>query len=429
MVNDADDADAPTRREYVKYGGAIIGGGLLAGCSSDGEDSTATPEAAGADTATATPTPEAAGTESAAPTETETATPDGPYTVSMAPVGEVELASVPTDVMVYSLLYADMAVAYGHGDAVNSLGFDAEAGGNTLDAYYERLDGVAFDREGLAQLNTGSGSLTVDTELFYELDSDLHLVDPALVASFDGWNQPDIEEIAETIAPWFGNAFSRNHGQPPEAYRDDYEYYTLWEIAERVAAVFRERERYERLAAVHADLRERIHSDLPPESERPRVGAVIFVDGTFYPSTINTPGFANAHVRPLGATDAFADGDVTYESTYDYEELLEVDPDVLLHQFGIASYYDVGQVRETLADHPVGSRLTAVEDDAVYPSANPVQGPLMNLFQLEMTAKQLYPGRFGEWPGYSAGDPYPEIPEGERLFDRERVADIVAGDF
>jgi len=65
--------------------------------------------------------------------------------------------------MVYSLLYADMAVAFGHGDAVNSLGFDADAGGNTLDAYYAELGGVAFDREGVRQLNTGSGGgISVD---------------------------------------------------------------------------------------------------------------------------------------------------------------------------------------------------------------------------------------------------------------------------
>jgi hypothetical protein len=52
----------------------------------------------------------------------------------------------------------------------------------------------------------------------------------------------------------------------------------------------------------------------------------------------------------------------------------------------------------------------------------------MNLFQLEMTAKQLYPERFGEWPDYEHGDPYPEIPAEERLFDRQRVADIVTGE-
>lgn len=53
----------------------------------------------------------------------------------------------------------------------------------------------------------------------------------------------------------------------------------------------------------------------------------------------------------------------------------------------------------------------------------------MNLFQLEMTAKQLFPERFGAWPGYGDGESYPEIPEAERLFDRERVTDIVAGEF
>ena len=51
----------------------------------------------------------------------------------------------------------------------------------------------------------------------------------------------------------------------------------------------------------------------------------------------------------------------------------------------------------------------------------------MNLFQLEMTAKQLYPDQFGEWPDYSSGDPYPEIPKGEQLFDRTTVANIVTG--
>ncbi|WP_171814693.1 hypothetical protein [Halopiger xanaduensis] len=34
---------------------------------------------------------------------------------------------------------------------------------------------------------------------------------------------------------------------------------------------------------------------------------------------------------------------------------------------------------------------------------------------------------FGEWPTYEGG-PYPEIPEGEQLFDRQRVADIINGD-
>jgi ABC-type Fe3+-hydroxamate transport system substrate-binding protein len=409
-----DDSDL-TRRQYLTYGSAIGASGLLAGCT--GGDDTATP------TDTDTETEEPTGTSE----PTATSTPSG-YTASMAPVGEIEFDSVPTDVMVYSLVYADMAVAYGHGDAVNSLGFSAEAGGNTLDAYYERLPGVSFDREGIEQLNTGSGGVTIDKELVYQLDSDLHLVDPCLVASFDGWDESDVEEIGDTVAPWFGNTLSRRNSQPPESCAGEYEYYTLWEIAERTADVFRAGSTYEKLASVHADMLATVEADLPPESDRPTVASVIFMDGTFYPSKINTAGFSNAHVRPLGADDALAGDDVSYQSAYDYEQLLEIDPDVILHRYGIDSYYDVGSIRETIADDPVGGELTAIENDRLYAGGHPVQGPLMNLFQLEMTAKQLYPEAFGEWPGYEHGEPYPEIPAEEQLFDRQRVAEIVGGE-
>lgn len=388
--------NSSTRREALKYSGMIAAGGMLAGCTVSESD-------------------ESDGNR-------------GSYSVSMAPIGEVNFEEVPTDVMVYSLLYADMAVAYGHGDAVNSLGFDAASGGNTLSAYYDRLDGVSFEQDDLTQLNTGSGSITVDKELFYKLDSDLHLVDPCLVRSFDGWDQSDIEDITENVAPWFGNIYSRAHSEPPEDCQDEYQYYTLWEIAESVAEVFQATERFEALAAIRAEMVEQIKSNRPPERERPTVGAVIFMDGTFYPSRVDAPGFSNAHVRPLGVTDAFAAGDVTYETSYDYETMLDIDPDVILHQYGIASYYDVDSITATLADDPVGQELSAVTNDRVYPSGHPVQGPLMNLFQLEMTAKQLYPEQFGEWPGYSHGEPYPTIPKDEQLFDRDRVADIVAGE-
>jgi len=35
--NDIDTTGAPTRRDYVKYGGTVIGGGLLAGCAGQGD--------------------------------------------------------------------------------------------------------------------------------------------------------------------------------------------------------------------------------------------------------------------------------------------------------------------------------------------------------------------------------------------------------
>ena len=417
---------APTRRDYVTYVGAVLASGSLAGCTgSDGESGDRANSSNDTGTETTTAGTERTTNETAGGTTAEGG--DGSYSVTMSPVGTVEFDGAPGNVLVYSLLYADMAVAYGHGEAVNSLGFDAEAGGDTLDAYYARLDGMSFDREGLAQLNTGSGDISVDRELVYELDSDLHLADPCLVLSFDGWERADVEEVRRNVAPWFGNTYSRAHSQPPAGCAENYRYYTLWEIAEKVASVFRERRRFEELRAVHRGLLERIQSNLPPKDERPTVGSVVLVDGTFYPSKSTTPGFGNAHVRPLRAPDAFAAEDVTYETTYDYETMLDIGPDVILHQFAIASYYDVTRIRKTLEGHPIGSELAAVTNDRVYPSGNPVQGPLMNLFQLEMTAKQLYPEQFGEWPRYGGGA-YPEIPESERLFDRERVGAIVEGD-
>lgn len=407
--------EIPTRRDVIRSGGALVGGGLLAGCLG-GDNSSTTPTATENEQATTA-------TDTATETNRQT---EQSYSVTMAPGGTIEFEEPPTNVMVYNLLYADMAVAYGYEEAVNSLGFSTEVGG-ALDAFYERLDGVSFDYDSLTQLNTGSGNLTVDVELFYELDSDLHLVDPALVASFDGWSVDDVTEITENIAPFFGNNYSRRNTEPPEAYRGDYEYYTLWEISEKVAQVFQAQQRYEALASIHDDLVTTIQSDLPSEADRPTVGSVLYMDETFYPAKINSPGFANAHLRPLGATDAFAEGDVSYESAYDFETMLEIDPDIILHRYGY-SYYDVAAIRDELADNAVGQQLSAVQNDHFYAGGNPLQGPVMNLFQIEMTAKQLYPEVFGEWATYTDG-PYPEIPDDEQLFDRQRVANIINGEF
>ncbi|GAB3416293.1 ABC transporter substrate-binding protein [Haloparvum alkalitolerans] len=403
-----------TRRGYLRRSAAAVAaGGLLAGCA--GEDAPADDADSTAD-GTATDAADATATDDA-----------DSWGASLAPVGEVTFESEPESVAVYDLLHADLAVAYGRADAVNSLGFDAAVDGATLSAYYERLDGVETDWGDLAQLNDGNSGVNVDAELLYELDSDLHLIDPALVTSFDGWEREDTAEIADNVGPWFGNYFSRTHGEPPAAWADAYEYHTVWETAERVAPVFRAEDRYEALAEVRADLLATIEEGLPPASERPTVAVTIFMDGTFYPTAANAPGYATAHVRPFGVEDAFAGEEITFETSYDYEAMLEFDPDVILHPYGLASYYSVPDVRTTLSEHAVGSELTAVAEDRVYPSGNPMQGPIVNLFQTEMTAKQLFPERFGAWPEYDGG-PYPEIPAEERLFDRDRVAEVVAGD-
>ncbi len=356
--------------------------------------------------------------------ESETGSGDGSYTVSTAPMGEMEFDAVPEDAFVTFTQYADMAVALGHGDAVSTL-FAPEMSGTTMNKFYERLPGVSFDWEGLENpLQNG-----VIKEQLYGAESDVHFLDPSYVLTTqDDWNASDIEEIADTVAPWIGSYHSGVHSEPAEAYADSYEYYTLRELFETVAAVFQERERYQALKGIYEETLSEIEANLPPEDERPTVARVTLGDGVFYSYRLNTPGFWQAETRPLGAHDALAD--VAWSGdwgTVSYETMLEADPDVVLHLWGITSSYAIADIRDRLESHAAGSELAAVRNDRVLASGMRYQGPIMNLFQLEMTAKQLYPDQFGAWPGYEAGQPYPGIPEGERLFDRERVANVVTG--
>ncbi|GAB3689063.1 ABC transporter substrate-binding protein [Salinarchaeum chitinilyticum] len=395
MATDEPTADGSTRREYVAGAGALLGTGLLAGCAGY--------------------TPSGDGDAG-----------DGSYTASVSPVGEVSFDQVPEDVFTVFTQYADMAVALGHGDAINAV-YVPEMSGTTMNHYYEHLDGVAFEWDGLVDpLSDGFGK-----EQLYSLDSDVHLTDPAWAASQNNWDRSDTVEIAGTVAPWFGNFYSGTRATPPGDWGSDYEYYTLWELFGHVADVFDERERYEALAEVHSNLVTSIQAELPPPEERPTaVRATLAADGSsFYTYHLNEPGYWLADTRPLGANDAFADADWDgLWGTVGYETMLEADPDVFLHLWGLTPNYSMAETRSKLEAHDAGSRLTAVENDRVYPAGMRYHGPIMNLFQIEMGAKQLYPERFGEWPAYEDGEHYPEIPAEERLFDRETVASIVRGE-
>ncbi|WP_207212714.1 ABC transporter substrate-binding protein [Halogeometricum borinquense] len=413
-----DNGPESTRRDYVKYGGTVLTGGLLAGCMGD-TDASSTPTTNASETTT----------ESTATGSTEAESDDSGYSATISPVGEVEFESVPENVFTILSHHTDMALALGYGDNINAM----HAPGyiqSLWSKFTHHLDGVSVDWDGLYS------SWPPTKEKLYELDSDVHLADPARVATAEGWDESDIEEIKENVAPWFGNTFSDAHQQPPAAWQDGYEYYTLWETFGRVAQVFQEEERYKALADVHNSLLTTIEANLPPESERPSAAMVLFSssDDSMWGYKTNAPGYYASHTRPLGATDALTEavGD-SYENvgddiTLDYETLLEADPDVLLVLGPMTEYHNIDDIRAKLEDHDVAKKITAVEEGQVYVQGTRRQGPLLNLFQLEMTAKQLYPDQFGEWPGYTNGEPYPEIPTDEQLFDRQRVADIVSGD-
>jgi iron complex transport system substrate-binding protein len=248
MAGDSSDHEAPTRRDYLKYGGAVVGGGLLAGCTGS-SDGSSTPEG--------TPT----GTGAANETKTETATGDTSYSVTMAPMGEVEFESVPEEWMAYFSTYGDMGVALGQLDGLRGLIFTE----NWPLAFFEHLPDVEVSFEDVAQLMGDGG---IDKESFYELDADVHLMDPNFISLLDdNWGEDDYEEIATNVGPVIGNSI-RRRGEDWH----DYSYYSLYEAFGRIADVFDERERYEALKAVHDGLISDVRSNLPDEEDRPTVG-------------------------------------------------------------------------------------------------------------------------------------------------------------
>jgi len=384
-----DDTRRPTRRDCLAGGSLLLGNTFLAGCVGSGNEPT---------------------------------TSDGSYTATLSPVGEVEFDSVPENIFTMYNQYADMLVALGHGDSVNSM-FVPEMAGPTMNHYYEHLTGVSFDWGDLPNPYNN-----LSKEFFYKLDSDIHLLDPSWVTTQKNWSTSDVEDIAKTVGPFFGNFYSGTHDTPPEPYNESYQYYTLWELFGRIADVVKERERYEQLRAVHQDLVSTIKTNLPPKDVRPTAVRVTFGDDRFWTYHLNRPGFWLADTRPVAAIDAF--GSEEWDGLWGsvgYETMVEADPDVIFHLWGMTPRYDMATIREKLKSNSVGKTLSAVENDRVYAHGMRYQGPLMNLFQIEMTAKHLYPDIFGEWPAYEDGDHYPEIPVNEQLFDRDRVASIVTG--
>lgn len=401
----------PTRRAFAKYGSTVALGGLLAGCVGGGDADPESPDGGAADSDSSD------GGESA---ESETDADDGSYTASISPMGEVAFESPPETVFTRLTHHAGMAFALGRGNDVTALHAPDYYDG-LWNQFVERLPGVSLDWSGRYS------SWQPDKEKLYGLDSDVHLADPAWITRQDAWDRADVDEIAENVSPWFGNSLSDRHQEPTGEWADGYQYYGLWEQFEIVAEAFRERERYEALAGVRDDLLSTIEGGLPPEEERPTAIMIAAADiESIYAYTLSNPGFLTSHTRPLGPRDAF-EGSVDSGTVVDFETMLEADPDVILYLGGMEPGTDMAGRRAAFEDDPVGSEVTAVQNDRIHPQGARYQGPVLNLFQLEMTAKQLYPETFGEWPRYEEG-PYPEIPDGERLFDRQRVADVINGE-
>jgi iron complex transport system substrate-binding protein len=407
MERDAHDGGESTRRDCLKYGGAIVGGGLLAGCvggSDDGSSATTDRETTTRGETTAAETGTEVETET---TESETtAADDDGYTVSMAPVGDVTFESVPETWVANNGSWADMGVALGR-DPPKALWLT----NRYHTQYYDEIPGVSVDKSDMVSLYQDG----VSKELFYELDADVHVVDPNFLQNrFDGWKESDVAAVQENIGPMFGNCIYAQH----YPWHEDYRYYSLFEGFEQLATVFQRTDRYEAFEAIHDDFQSNLAPHVPGPSDRPEI-AVLWGVGdepeTFYPYVIGE-GTGFKHFDDLGAHDALASTNIKdfhgSRAAIDLETVLEVDPEVLMlrgyEALSESKFHE--QVVSFLESHGTASALTAVRNGEVYRAGGLYQGPITNMVLTERTAGQLY--------GVE-----------EELFDRERVAAVVNGEF
>ncbi|MDZ5812316.1 ABC transporter substrate-binding protein [Halorubrum sp. AD140] len=383
-----------TRRDSLKYGGLVVGTGILSGCAgSDGDSTSGTTDEESNESAT----------------DDEGA--DDSYSVEMAPVGELSFDAPPERVTAYFPGYTDMCVALGVEDSLVAMAENSRFHSH----HFEELDGV--DAVDVPDIVDDDG---IDKEIFYELDSDLHLIDPEWLVNngFFGLDRDDVEEIRENVAPFFGNTVFRRTDS-----WHDYRYYTLYETFAKVAEVYQREERYEAFEAFHDEYVAEVESRLPPVDDRP-TALLTYGAGDepeeFSPYRLSDRGTNNKQWHDLGVEDALAgtgiDGLSTSDrGTIDYETMLDVDPDAILVRSDTIRTAD--EFEETvlayMRDHDVASELTAVQEGRVVRGGPIYQGPLVHLFTLEAGAQDLYPEEFGD----------------EQLFDRDRVAAIVSGEF
>jgi iron complex transport system substrate-binding protein len=390
-----DESAHPSRRSYLTAGSALIAATLTAGCAST-DDGPRTDE----------PADGAATTDDDAPT---TASGDDasndPYSVAIEPMGAVEFDSPPETWVANNGSWADMGIALGL-EPPKALWLTSRY----HTQYYDAVDGVDVDKSDMVSLYQDG----VSKELFYELNADVHVMDPNFLTNrFKGWAAEDVAEIRDRVAPVFGNCSYAQH----YPWHEDYRYYSLYECFEKLAHVFQRVDRYEAFEAIHDDFQANLAPAVPGSADRPEV-AVLWGVGDqpeqYYPYVIGA-GTGFKHLRDLGVRDALAETSIEdfhgSRAAIDLETLLEVDPEVLMLRGYEAK--TASEFRDTvvsfLESHDTASALTAVQNGDVYRAGGLYQGPITNMVLTERTAEQLY--------GVE-----------DELFDRERVADVVAGD-
>ncbi len=352
---------------------------------------------------------------------------DGTYEVTLSPVGTVRFSHPPQRIVTQDANYNDMLVACGSEKGLVATGY----ANNSYDAFYAQLPGTRISSlpPDVTFLNSAAGG-GFDKERLYSLHADIHHIDPMQLAAARGWSRADVEEIARNVGPFFANRYSRDNAYPG---KDPYEFYTLWELSDKVGQVYREENRIAALKVVGDKLVSDIQARLPPLENRPRVALIYYSNGRITPYSLSRGGFGQAQYAAVGARDVFGDGKIaTYGdaggrgAVLDIEGLLSINPDVIIMPLAIYGKPGSGQGGRAayeqflkLQTDPLGQRLKAFQDRHVYPGGTPLQGPIFFLFQTEMAAKQIYPAIFGIYRDDQ------QYPPDERLFDRSRISEIL----
>lgn len=343
--------------------------------------------------------------------------------VTMEPAGTWYVTEPPQRLLAYQAIEAEMAITLGRGDDLVGM-FDRGTLAVLHQRFYSQLPGFQLDLEAIEDLPFTE---RVDKELIYRLDPDVLLVDPRLPLSSWGWSADDIGEVAERSAPLFGNfiRYPREEGFGPP-----YRVYTLEESLAIHAQLFDRVDRYERFAAWRQQVISSIQAKLPPPEERPTVAVIAIGSqpekGQFYLMHIEDGGCQTLQYRDLGTRQAYDPAERTLGNygLCDYETLAAIDPEVIFVLWALSFTEGKADFRqrfvEPMEDHPVGRRLAAVQNDRVLPGGVGEQGAITHLFQLEMTAQQLYPEIFGPW----MWDAQPATP----LFDRQALAELLRGE-
>ena len=378
MSDDGSVPQVPTRRDTIKYGGAVVGGGLLAGCT--GGETEPTNESESESTAN---------------------TANSSYSVTIEPVGEVTFDAVPNTWVAENASWADMGVA---------LGLEKPSAvvltGEYRTWHYEDIPGLSTDKSEMVSLWQDG----ISKELFLDIDAGVHFIDPNyMINLIPNWEQSDVDEMIQQVGPFCGNTSFSTY-----PWHEDYPYYSLYEATEKVAEVFQRMDRFEALETLHDEFITAIQDRLPPESERPEI-ALLSPGSTepekFYPYRLGETT-AYKHWHDLGVSDAFDGTEIqsftSDRGNIDYEPLLDVDPEVLM--LYTDKQWTQSAFEETylsfLQDHETASELTAVQNEAVYPAGGMYQGPIINLSKTERAAKQLFPTVFDQ---------------DEQLYDRQRI--------